>query len=40
MLGSVGNAELVYSDKDKKKNESWEWSLDGKNPEDLTWLIK
>ena len=40
MLGSVGNAELVYSDKDKKKNESWEWSPDGKNPEDLTWLIK
>ena len=40
MLGNVGAAELVYSDKDTKKNDSWEWSPDGKNPEDLTWLIK
>ena len=40
MMGSIGNSDLVYSEKDNNKNESWEWKPDGKNSEDLSWLIK
>ena len=39
MLGNVGTAELVYSSDDVNKNDSWEWKPDGKNQENLNWLL-
>ena len=37
-LKHIGTSEAVYKS-DNNENDSWDWSPDGKNPEDLKWLI-
>ena len=38
MIGHIGTSEILYSS-DDAENDTWKWSPDGKNEENLNWLL-
>tara|TARA_Y100001973_G_C5136582_1_gene300660 strand:- start:761 stop:1141 length:381 start_codon:yes stop_codon:yes gene_type:complete len=38
MMGNIGTSEILYSS-DDAENDTWKWSPDGKNEENLNWLL-